>query len=409
MSASETSTRAPPSPVPRLKVKSKPEELSSEDTAEPGTSSAGGSGGNNPPDPPQSAASAEPEEPPKLLRRPTHLHGYSLLGDAAKLKAKAIETTPLFGDFVLRGQATMIYADANAGKTISMMRLCIEAIEDGVLDPDDLLYVNADDDSKGLATKTELFEAVGAHMLAPGHKGFDARDFADKLRASAFDGSARGRVFVIDTLKKFTNLMDKGRASEFAQVCRLVTSAGGTVVALGHTAKNRNADGSPRYQGVTDIKEDFDAVYVAEPLPGSVPSERIIRFTNEKARGDSPDVSAYAYSIEKGLSYEDKLWSVRKVYPEELERRGFEIQELEDSQVISELRELIRAGGGEKGQDHLIRCMAREGDISRAQAERVLIKYTGSDPDKHHWNFRKAERRKRVYYLNPRPSKSEDS
>jgi hypothetical protein len=57
------------------------------------------------------------------------LRRHSLRGDAAKLEAQATDTKPLLGDFVMHGQATMIYAEPNAGKTLTVLRLIMDAIE----------------------------------------------------------------------------------------------------------------------------------------------------------------------------------------------------------------------------------------------------------------------------------------
>lgn len=367
------------------------------------------------PEPPPSldnihpAASAKPSEAGPKGNTPLHKH--SLQGHAARLEANAVDTKPLLGDHVMHGQATMIYAEANAGKTLTAIALVLDAIERGRLDPDNLIYVDADDSSKGLAEKVRLLEAVGAHVVAPGYRGFKANQFVDKLKEAIADGSARETVVIIDTLKKFTNLMDKGRSSEFAQVCREYVLAGGTIIALGHTAKSRNPDGTPRYQGTTDILEDFDAVYVAEPMAG-IPgaNERIIRFTKLKSRADSPDVVGYAYSTEAGLRYEDKVASVRLAYSEELDGSTLEADMLNEEQVILELRSLLICGMGGAGQDKIVRAASAETDISRAQARRVLDKYTGTDPAKHHWSVEKGERGKRTYtLLNPPPPRSDDA
>jgi hypothetical protein len=341
-----------------------------------------------------------PAQAPRPTRPSTPMHLHSLFGHAARLEANAVDTKPLLGDFVMLGQSTMIYAQPNAGKTLAAISLLLEAIEHGRVDPQDALYVNADDSSKGLAEKVGLLERAGAHMLAPGHKGFKAGQFVEKLKQAIEDGSARGTVVFIDTLKKFTNLMDKGRSSEFAQVCREYVLAGGTIIALGHTAKSPNQDGSPRYQGTTDILEDFDAVYVAEPMsakPGC--NERIIRFTKLKSRAESPEMVAYAYSTESGISYESKVASLRPVYPEELDGHTLEADQLNDQEVVEAIRGYLVQGHGHVGLDKIVRVMALNGDISRSQARRVLVQYTGADPDKHRWNFHKGDRGKRTYYL----------
>lgn len=338
---------------------------------------------------------------PQSVGRPaTPFHKHSLIGEGEKLLAKAIDTEPLLGEFLMFGQSSVVYAKPNAGKTLCIMRLVQDAVEQGRVHPDDVIYINADDSGKGLAEKVRLLESIGVHMLAPNYKGFKASQFMDLLIKSAEDGSARGRIIIIDTLKKFTNLMDKGRSSEFAQVCREFVMMGGTIIALGHTAKTPNADGSPRYQGTTDILEDFDAGYVAEAMSSaSGADERIIRFKREKSRADSPEVVGYAYSNQQGLTYAEKLASVRPVYPEELEGHSIDFDQLRDEEVIALIRSYLSQGHGHVGLDRMVKAMAADGDVSRAQAHRILERYTGSDPEKHLWNYDKGARGKRTYYL----------
>ncbi|WP_162238759.1 AAA family ATPase [Brevundimonas sp. Leaf363] len=93
---------------------------------------------------------------------------FSLLGRAEELEAKAADTKPLLGDFIMSGQATMIYAAPNTGKTLIVLNLLLDAIEQGRIDPDRVFYVNADDTSKGVAAKARLLKDVGAHMVVPG-------------------------------------------------------------------------------------------------------------------------------------------------------------------------------------------------------------------------------------------------
>lgn len=93
-----------------------------------------------------------------------------------------------------------------------------------------------------------------------------ANQVLDMMVQAANEDTARGTLIVIDTLKKFTDPMDKKRSSDFGQICRQYVMAGGTIVALGHTRKNPKADGTPQYQGTTDVLEDFDAVYIAQVM-----------------------------------------------------------------------------------------------------------------------------------------------
>lgn len=327
------------------------------------------------------------------------LRQFSLLGRADEIEANAANTKPLLGRFVMQGQATMIYAEPNTGKTLTIFKLCLDAIEAGRVDPSNLFYVNADDSSAGLAVKLRLMQDVGAHMLVPGYERLKTDQLVSTLIEAVDGGSARGTCVVIDTLKKFTDLMDKRRTSEFAQVCRRYVMAGGTIVALGHTAKNPNSDGTPRYQGTTDILEDFDAVYVAQPLTSKAKADqRVVKLTRKKCRADSPETVAYAYATDPGISYQEKLASVRPVDPDDLSDYTVENEDVSDPLVMDAIVRLIKAGSV-CGQMALAKAAAKECGVSHRAAIDVLNRYAGNTPNEHLWNFDKGPRGVRIYRL----------
>lgn len=136
--------------------------------------------------------------------------------------------------------------------------------------------------------------------------------------------------------------------------------------------------------------------------------ERIIRFTQQKARADSPQVVGYAYSTAPGLSYDGKLASLRPAYPEEMDGSILEADMLDDEKVAERIRSLIYGGFAMGGQDKLVREVAEDGDISRSQARRVLDRYTGTDPDRHRWSVQKGDRGKRTYTLLIKPKAEGD-
>lgn len=366
-------------------------------------------GPDNPPSqqaPPLSDKTPSPEPQRQksvdTTERPTKkgpLGRFSLLGMADEIEAIAANAKPLLGEFVMQGQATMIYAEPNTGKTLITLRLCLDAIESGRIAPGKLYYVNADDSSSGLATKLRLMQDAGANMLAPGFKGLKTYQLVDLLTQEIEEGSANGVCVVIDTLKKFTDLMDKKRSSQFARICRQFVMAGGTIVALGHTAKNPNSDGSPRYQGTTDILEDFDAVYIAQPLTSKVNADqRVALFTRKKCRADSPESVAYGYAANAGVSYEEKLVSVQLVDPDELEDYGPDHNDESEPQLMACIVKLIKEGGG-GGQMQLAKAAAKACGMSERAALRVLHKHTGNTPGEHLWNVEKGNRGARIYHL----------
>jgi len=324
---------------------------------------------------------------------------HSLRGKADELEAGAAATKPLLGQFIFDGQATMIYAAPNTGKTLIVLYLLLDAIAEGRIDPNKAFYVNADDGSQGLAVKARLLQDVGAHMLAPGRNSLKLGHLVEKMLQAIQNGSARGTVVIIDTLKKFTDLMDKKRSSEFGQVCRQYVMAGGTIIALGHTRKNPKADGTPQYQGTTDILEDFDAVYVADLLTSKDGgSQRCVKFDMLKKRADSPDTVAYAYASEPGMSYEEKLASVRLVHPDALDGYVMERETVSHPPVMATIARLIRAGQGQ-GKMALARAAAEECGVSHRAALAVLERYTGRTPRVHLWVYRTGDRGVRLYEL----------
>lgn len=353
----------------------------------------------------QATPPMEPDAPdieaPKREADRNPFRQYSLLGDASHLALSAAETKPLFGKFIIQGQMTVLYAAPNTGKTLLMIYLCLQAISRGLMDAKNLYYINADDSSDGLATKVGLLEEVGAHTLAPGHKGFRTADLATLLTEAAEGGFARGMCIVIDTLKKFTDLMDKKASSRFAQTCRQFVSKGGTIVALGHTTKNPNSDGTPRYQGTTDVVEDCDAAYFAQLLTSKSGSEnKVVKFTRFKSRASSPDVVAYAYVAETGLSYAGMVATVQPIDPDDLDDYAPRRENVSDPPVMQAVLKLIEPGW-DKGKMALAEAVSKECGVSKRGAVEVIERYDGPNPREHLWSWTLGPRGVHIYQRLP--------
>ncbi len=94
--------------------------------------------------------------------------------DLAELERQAVNQVLILGSIILMGQASVIYAKQNTGKTLIILALIIAAIKAGKFDPSMLIYLNMDDDSNGLAVKAGLAKEFGFRMVADGHHGFEA-------------------------------------------------------------------------------------------------------------------------------------------------------------------------------------------------------------------------------------------
>jgi hypothetical protein len=101
-----------------------------------------------------------------------------------------------------------------------------------------------DDSSSGLLVKGEIAEELGFHQMAIGYQDLTIERFKQGVREMIKTGEASGTLLLLDTLKKFTDVMSKSESSEFGQLMREFTAVGGTVLGLAHTNKNRDRQGN---------------------------------------------------------------------------------------------------------------------------------------------------------------------
>ncbi len=159
---------------------------------------------------------------------------------------------------------------------------------------------------------------------------------------------------------------------------------------MAHVNKRRSDDGKVVHAGTTDILDDFDAGYTIDELPdGGSPGERMVQFKRLKGRGGGVESVAYVYAAEDGVSYAERLASVRVVDPTDLAIIKRVEEERTDAQVIAVVEDCIRDGVNTKMA--LRNAVAAKLDISRRQATKVIERYTGDDLGQHRWTFvRKA-------------------
>lgn len=326
----------------------------------------------------------------------TPLSAFSLRGQAAAYEERAVTAERLVGEVCLSGQATVWYGAPNAGKTLICLSLLSEAVAEKRVSPDNVFYINADDGSEGFATKMRLMDDIGVHTLSPGHRGFRSNDLVEHFRDMAQNDSGKGVLVILDTLKKFTDIMDKRQTSGFAQAARQFVMAGGTLLALAHTNKNTSASGKLVYAGTADILQDFDSAFLLTPLEGEN-SDRVVEFEALKRRGGGTAKVAYAYTPEDGISYEERLASVRLVDADYLNSAHRAEAERADEPTIASIKACIELGVNKKMQ--LAKAAAKRAKVSERTAIRVLEDYTGDTPGKHHWTYRVQARGAKVYTL----------
>ena len=329
----------------------------------------------------------------------TALTKHSLLGSEDDVAKFAVTAVALIGMVLLMSQFGMIYAEPNTGKTLLVIALLLNAIEEGRLDARLLYYVNADDNAGGLLEKLQLFREVGAHTLVPGYKGFEPENLIDLMLTMIKNRQCVGVVLVIDTLKNFTDLMDKKKSAQLGRVARRFQNAGGTFIGLAHTNKKPGPNGKPIYAGTTDFLEACDVACYILPVGTAPNGDKVVKFELFKRRGGGNQNEAYSFSGASDISYHQLVASVQKIDPDQMQKYEHAGQIIADKLVIDGICNVLSDGPQQKMA--LARTVAGLTKASRRQVVEILERYTGSDPAKQKWDFVVAERGAKVFTLHP--------
>ena len=336
------------------------------------------------------------------------LTSYSATGDSEQMKSQMLEDKFVLLGLAIAGQWTTLYASPNTGKTLITIAELRKQIECGSVSGADVFYVNADDSYNAAVIKIEIAEQFGMHMLIPNHRNFKAKNMLPLIRGLIAQKKARNKIIVLDTLKKFTDLMDKKSASEFGNIAREFIAAGGTLICLAHTNKHKDADGKGIYAGTSDIVDDSDCVYIIDKIGvDDLTGKHVVEFTNIKARGDVHTTASFEYTRDAGQTYQQLLGSVVRMDSQAVEvvkkKTAIEKQLELDEELIDAIRDCINAGPLPKNE--MISKINKDSGFTHKQIRQVLRRYTGySYADGARWAEAKGDKNKSIFTLLHPPS-----
>ena len=320
-------------------------------------------------------------------------HRHSMRGLSAEMKQNSMDEVYVLQGIALLAQFTLLFGPPNIGKTLLLLMMLKEAIKAGWIDPDKAIYVNEDDNLNGLITKNEIAEQLGIHMLSSGYRDFQRKDLGKLLQELMDNSNCAGVVLILDTAKKFVNVMDKAKSSAFANLLRQFVKMGGTVILLAHTNKRPNKDGTNIPGGTSDLLDDADAGYVLNIVENDdYRKRRVVEFTEVKSRGGQEHCNTFQYSTAKGISYQQRLDSVERLTDERQQAIESERLLQADQAAIDAITLLIQ--GGTNTKMDIVKNAALTAGISQAQVKTILDRYND-----HLWTFRTAERGKQIFTL----------
>ena len=357
----------------------------------------------------QSQQQTEPKPKEKAVdKQPFDMAQFSLTGLSAEMEKKMLEDRFILGRMAIFGQSTAFYAKPNTGKTLIIIKLISEAIASGEINGKDVFYINADDTYKGIIYKTKIAEKYNFQMIAPSHKGangeiFKSERLAFYLKSLIDTDQAKGKIFILDTVKKFTDLMSKKDCSNFGEGIRQFVSHGGSVIMLAHANKYRDDDRQIVYSGTTDLVDDADCAYTIDVIQDDPHGMRTVKFKNFKSRGDVALEAFYQYDYQPGTSYFDRLDSVTTIDEDE-RKKAIQQQKLTDQLTrnkiaIEVIIECINEGI--TGKTALIAEAHAKSDLSKAKIRKALEEHTGPEKSKNQfWHIEPGDKNSSVYRLN---------
>ncbi len=285
-------------------------------------------------------------------------------------------------DIVIRGHLIVIPAEPNGGKTTIFFHLSKEMVERGY----QVFYVNADisgGDAKEMVIKAD--QSGFALMLPDMKVGLSMDDVVANLIKMNLDGGDYSRfVFIFDTLKKMTDVINKTRAKELYKTLRGLSSKGMTIILLAHTNKYSGEDGKPIYEGTGDLRSDVDELIYL--IPQKNPDGSMTVSTEpDKTRGKFQNIT-FQISPDREVTRLDSFYDVATARKQAVQRE-------QDEPTIEAINSAI-AKGNTKQVDIISHCKAF--GIGKRSIQAVLNRYSaGQDCI---WNMERGMQHNTKFY-----------
>ncbi len=213
----------------------------------------------------ENRASEAKTPPPENFTLRGHFANHTLTNkDAEKME----QTKFIYPKLIPQGLITAYPSPANGGKTAIFTHAACRLAKEGY----EVFYINADASPSQLKSQQEKADKHGFSILAPDAK--DAGGVAGLLKTltdlGQMDVSLNKAILMVDTLKKFVDMLDKGQLKSFINLLRKLVAKGATVCLLVHTNKYLTPDGHLIYEGTADLRNDIDnMIYLYSSLAES--------------------------------------------------------------------------------------------------------------------------------------------
>ena len=299
-----------------------------------------------------------------------------------------VEPEWIYENLIIRSHLIVIPAAPGAGKTTIMMTVAGEMANSGF----NVIYVNADVGGGDVKAMQTMADNMGFHLLLPDMKaGLSMDDVVQKIEdMNQLAADYSEMVFIFDTLKKMTDVINKSRAKGLYKTLRGLTAKGMTIILLAHTNKYADQDGKPIYEGTGDLRSDVDDMiyFIPKKNPdGSLTVSSDPLSASAKRRGNHQPIT-FNISPERVVTRCAEYVDTAAQLKSDKQRQA-------DESVIESITEAIQAG--KIKQVEVIDWCREHHTIGRKTVERVLKRYIGKlwqrqrSFQKNSWNYSLVE------------------
>lgn len=275
----------------------------------------------------------------------------------------------LFLNLIIKNQIIVIIAKSGGGKTTIFFEYVAPymILNHGV----EVFYLDCDSPTSDHKRMYERVMQIGPkfHWINPLTHGQGPDTLIDILNNFVKQKQRLDdRVFILDTLKKFIDMLDKRSVKPFFALMRQLTALGATVVLLGHANKHRGPDGNLVFEGVGDVLSDTDALIVFERMAaiGGIDVTTVIDpDKGAKVRGLYDSISFHIDSQRQVTQYETAIpipdWT-------ESPKKA----KLTDEEIEEKIREFLIGRTIDTTQSDIVSALKKEKGISYHKLRQVL-------------------------------------
>jgi hypothetical protein len=161
-----------------------------------------------------------------------------------------------YENLVVQGHVHAYPAEPNGGKTTVFFYLIAPMLVQAGYE---VYYVNADISGSDAKQMVRFAQEKGFKLLLPDVAGKSMSQVVDRITGlTKTDLNFNKVVFIFDTLKKMTDVIQKRQSKELYSTLRQLSAKGMTICLLAHTNKHKDKDGNPMYEGTGDLRADVD-------------------------------------------------------------------------------------------------------------------------------------------------------